>query len=244
MPDHERKGSRSAGLDQAQIRQLAPARSGKVRAALGLLRILIRVRLYDVAGSPNCKKVRVLARELGLALELVPVELLQARELQYLGWNPTGKVPTLVDDDGFILWESGAILLYLAERYHGPIPSDPRARADMHRWLFFAATHIQPWLSLLGQERILKARSGQPADVALVALAERELSRFLPVLDAQLANQQFLVRSFSLADIAVGCGLENCEARGVTLPIHVTAWRERLRARPSWSETANAPDAP
>jgi glutathione S-transferase len=104
--------------------------------------------------------------------------------------------------------------------------------------MFFLATHEQPWLSLLGQERLLEARTGAPADPALVALAERELACFLPLLDAQLAGREYLTGSYSIADIAVGCGLENSEARGVTLDgyPHLRAWRERLRRRPAWHE--------
>lgn len=203
--------------------------------------MLARVKLYDVVGSPNCRKVRVAARELGLALDLVPVDLTQSREPGYVAQNPTGKVPTLVDDDGFVLWESGAILLYLAEKKPGLVPSHLEERADVHRWLFFGATHLQPWLSLLGQELIFKARLGKAPDPALIALAERELARFLPILDQHLAGREYLAGSFSVADVALGCGLEDCESRGVTLPPHVASWRERLRARPSWREPVISP---
>ena len=194
------------------------------------------MKLYDVAGSPNCKKVRVAARELGLPIDIVPIDLTRARPADYIAQNPSGKVPTLVDDDGFVLWESSAILLYLAEKKAGLVPADARARADMHRWLSFSGTHLQPWLSLLGQERIMAPIMGRPSDAGIIALAERELARFLPILNAQLEGQSYLIGTFSLADIAIGCGLENCEARGVTLPAPLFDWRERLRARPSWSD--------
>jgi glutathione S-transferase len=74
------------------------------------------MRLYDVAASPNCRKVRVIARELGLPLELWAIDFARAKQPEYLAQNPAGKVPTLVDDDGFVLRESGALLVYLAER--------------------------------------------------------------------------------------------------------------------------------
>lgn len=198
------------------------------------------MKLYDVAPSPNCRKVRVLARELGLQLELCRMDFTRTKEPEYLAQNPTGKVPTLVDDDGFVLWESGAILVYFAEKKPelGLWPSATQERAEVLRWMFFLATHVQPWLSLLGQERLIKARSGAPADPGLVALAERELARFLPLLDTQLEGREYLAGGYSIADIAVGCGLENCEARGVTLDGYpqLHAWRERLRQRPAWHE--------
>lgn len=198
------------------------------------------MRLYDVTASPNCRKVRVAARELGLPLELIAVDLASAREPAYLDRNPTGKVPTLVDDDGFALWESGAILIHLAEKQprSGLLPAQPHRRADVLRWMFFAATHVQPWMSILGQERLLKARAGLPPDAGAIALAERDLARFLPVLERQLTGADYLAGDYSLADIAVGCSFVDCERRGVSLDGHprIAAWRQRLRARPAWQE--------
>lgn len=198
------------------------------------------MKLYDVPGSPNCRKVRVLARELGLELELMPMDIGRSKDPSYLVQNPAGKVPTLVDDDGFVLWESGAILIYLAEKKPELelLPADARRRADTLRWMFFFATHVQPWLSLLGQERILKARIGLPADPAMVGLAERELRRFLPIVEAQLSGREYLTGQYSLADIASGSGFEGAEARGVTFERYpwLAAWRARLRARPAWAE--------
>jgi len=202
-----------------------------------MLRVM---KLYDVKGSPNCFKVRVLARELSLPLELVPVDLSRSKSTDYLAVNPTGKVPTFIDDDGFVLWESAAILLHLSEKRPelGLLPQEPRARAEVMRWLFFSATHIQPWLSVLGQERILKARINAAPDLGAIALSERELTRFLRILEEQLAQSEYLAGEFSLAEIAVGGGLEICESRGVALNAYPSlhAWRERLRLRPSWRE--------
>lgn len=198
------------------------------------------MKLYDVKGSPNCFKVRVLARELGLTLELVPIDLSRPRSADHVARNPTGKVPTFIDDDGFVLWESAAILIHLAEKRPEArlLPGQAHARAEVMRWLFFSATHIQPWLSVLGQERILKARAGEPPDASVLSLAERELGRFLSVAAEGLAQRDYLAGEFSLADIAVGCTLEYCESRGLELEGYprLVAWREQLRRRPSWRE--------
>lgn len=197
------------------------------------------MKLFDVRMSPNCRKVRILARELGLPLETVAVSLSDPRLGSHVAANPLGKVPTLVEDDGFSLWESGAILLYLAEREHSAlVPEDARVRADMYRWLFFAATHVQPWMSVLGQERLIKPRRGGSPDPVLCAYAERELARFLPVLDQRLRESAFLVGPYTVADIAVGAGLEDSELRGVALSTGLAAWRERLRARSTWADPA------
>ena len=132
----------------------------------------LAMKLYDVAPSPNCRKVRVLARELGLVLERIGVDFATTKSPEYLAQNPTGKVPVLVDDDGFTLWESGAILVHLAEKKPelGLLPTEPHARAEVFRWLFFAANHIQRWVSLLGQERLIKPRTGGAPDAALIGL--------------------------------------------------------------------------
>jgi len=198
------------------------------------------MRLYDVSGSPNCRKVRVAARELSLPLELVPISLAGPRDDAYLAHNPSGKVPTFVDDDGFVLWESGAILVHLAEKCpeRGLFPANAHRRADVLRWMFFAANHLQPWISILGQERLLKTRSGLPPDAAAIALAERELGRFLPILDQHLRDHEYLAHVYSVADIAVGCGFVECERRGLMLDAHphLGAWRQRLQGRPAWQE--------
>lgn len=200
----------------------------------------VAMQLYDVGPSLNCRKIRVLARELALSLELVPVDLTRPRSDDYLRMNPMGKVPTFVDDDGLVLWESHAILVHLAEKRPeaGLMSTEPRARAEVFRWLFFAATHVQPWVSVLGVERVFKPRLGQPSDAAAIAYAERELARYLAVLNDALKNRDYLTGSYSIADIAAGCGLENSEARGIDLSNvpYVAAWRERLRARPAWRE--------
>jgi glutathione S-transferase len=198
------------------------------------------VKLYDFHASPNCMKVRVAARELGRKLEIVPVDFEQTKRPDYLAQNPTGKVPALVEDDGTVMWESGAILVHLAERdpLHLLLPTEPHLRAEVFRWLFFGATHIQPWISLLGQEKLLKPRSGQATDHGVVTMAERELARFLPILDECLGQRDYLVRRYTVADIALGCGFEGAEARGIHLNAYprIHAWRERLRARPTWKD--------
>ena len=197
------------------------------------------MKLFDISRSPNCRKVRVLARELDVPLEVVAVDFASVKEPGYLAKNPTGKVPTFVDDDGFVLWESNAILIHLAEKKPelGLYPTEDHARADVLRWLFFLATHLQPWLSLLGQERLIKPQRGLAPDPAVIALAERELARFLPTLDAQLAEREYLAESYSIADISIGSSLDDCEVRGVTLEPHphLAAWRARLRQRSAWA---------
>jgi glutathione S-transferase len=195
------------------------------------------MRLYDTTLSPNAKRVRVIARELGVPLEYIAVDL-RSVDATYRAKNPTGKVPTLEDGD-FVLWESGAILTYLALREDSALlPREPRAHAEVMRWMFYAATHLQPWLSTLGQERLIKPLRGLTPDAAAIAIAERELARFVPVVDQALSERQFLCGGFSLADIFLGCSFEGVERRGVELSAypHISSWRARLTERPSWRD--------
>ena len=102
------------------------------------------MKLYTSPFSSNARKPAMLAHLLPLQVELIVVDLAQGEQRRppYLGFNPNGKVPTLVDGD-FVLWESNAIMQYMAEQVPGtPLyPQAPRRRADVNRWLFWAATH-------------------------------------------------------------------------------------------------------
>ncbi len=197
------------------------------------------MELYTGMISPNGKRVRICAAELGVALDLKLLDFSKGEQRSpgYLALNPMGKVPTLTDGD-LALWESGAIMVYLARTHGGAAiaPEEPRAQAEMLRWMFFGACHLDPYLTTLVMERFIKARQGAQADEALTASAEHGLARFLPVVEQQLTPREHLTGSFSLADIALGCALELALLLKVDLGSypHVRAWLERLQARPSW----------
>jgi glutathione S-transferase len=200
------------------------------------------MKLYDIPISPNCRVVRIAARELGLPLELVPVNPRagENRTADYLAQNPMGKVPTLLDGD-FALWESAAIVLYLCGKApgHGLYPSEPRAQAEIHRWAFFNASHVKPHVFTVMFERVMKAMFGMGApDQNLIAHAEKELKRFLPVLDQRLAKSEYLVGDYSAADVLVGAVIERCAPAQIDLAPYpaLGAWLARVTARPAWKE--------
>src|SRR5688572_19644964 len=104
------------------------------------------MKLYDFAFSPNCRKVRAVAYELGIALEPVHVDLVRGAQRQpdFLALNPNGRVPVLVDGD-LVLWESTAIMRYLsASRGGALVPTSPRAQAEVDRWLAWQLAHLGP----------------------------------------------------------------------------------------------------
>src|SRR5262245_38420699 len=127
-----------------------------------------RMRLYDFPFSPNCRKVRAVAYELGVALELVPVDLLkgESRTPAFLAKNPNGRVPVLEDGD-LTLWESTAIMRYLASGT-SLVPTARRAAAEMDRWIAWQLAHLGPAMSKVAFERVVKPlRRLGPPDAAL-----------------------------------------------------------------------------
>src|SRR5262245_30549339 len=108
------------------------------------------MRLYDFPGSPHGLKVRTVAYELGIQLEVAEVNILrgESHSPDFEKLNPNGLVPVLVDGD-FVLWESNAIIAYLASVHRSPVllSADARERADVDRWLHWQSAHLSPAVS-------------------------------------------------------------------------------------------------
>ena len=196
------------------------------------------MELYTFPISPNGKRVRIAAAELGIPLQLKNLDFAKGdqRTPDYLALNPMGKAPSLADGD-FSLWESAAIMCYLAQTKPGPLwPEAVRARADLLRWLFFCSCHVDPYFTTLVAERFIKARRNETPDEAQTNAAERWLARFVPILDRQLSERDYVTGQFGLADIALGCTLELSPMLRYDLTPYpnVRAWLDRLHARPHW----------
>jgi glutathione S-transferase len=208
------------------------------------------MKLYGFPPSPNTWKVRAVAAHLGIPLDLEFVDLTrgQSHTPEYLALNPTGRTPTLVDGD-LRLWESTAIMPYLASRKPGSLwPDDARARADITRWQSWQLAHwskdgCEPLLF----ERLVKQilRLGPP-DETVVSNGLAAFDREVRVLDAHLAVRPFLIgNDVTLADFSVAAPLFYAEPAG--LPVmpyaNVQAWFARVSALPCWEETAPQPVA-
>ena len=201
------------------------------------------MRLYHHPMSSNARRALMTAIHLGLSLELAEVDLMNADDRRRLGeLNPNGKLPVLADG-GLLLWESCAIMQYLAEQVPGQTlyPSAPQERADVNRWLFWAAQHFSPAIAVLAWERAWKGMTGNgAADPLEEARGERELHACAVVLDAHLAQRDWLCgNALSLADFAVAAPLMYSEA--VRLPLvqyaHLQAWFARVQQLRAWQET-------
>jgi len=197
------------------------------------------MKLFDFAFSPNCRKVRAVAYELGIPLETSHVELTKGggQAAEYLALNPNGRVPTLVDDDGYALWESTAIMRYLSAKKGGAlVPSTPHDVADMDKWMAWQLAHLGPAMSKVALEKIVKKLTGQgPPDEAAIAAGTADFAKLTRVLDGELAGREYVAGTLSLADFALAahyslapmCGLELSTYR------NVNAWLERVLGRPS-----------
>ncbi|WP_372718525.1 glutathione S-transferase family protein [Immundisolibacter sp.] len=187
----------------------------------------------DHPGSHNALKVAVLLRELDLEFELVdldPATQLRPADAPLRRLNPNGLTPIL-DDDGFILWESAAILQYLCES-RGPtplLPIETRQRARVLQWLAWEGSTLIPALMALYMARI-----GGGEDTS----AATRVDFLLGLLEQQMAGRDWVGESYSIADIALGAGVPALLPLGVDfVPFpELRHWLARLRARPAWQD--------
>jgi glutathione S-transferase len=200
------------------------------------------IKLYDSQRSPHARKVRLLAAELCIALDRVALDFQKGelRSPEYLAKNPNGRIPT-IEDDGFVLWESPAILKYLAAKRpeRGLAPADAAAQAQIDQWLFWWTADPEAAFSRLIWERRVKPFLGKGGnDPNIIADAQASFDRFLPVLDRQLAGKDYVLGSLSIVDFALAPVLDIIAFVDVDLGpyANITAWLERLRARPYWKD--------
>jgi glutathione S-transferase len=194
--------------------------------------------------SPNPQKVTFALKELGLDCELIPIDLAKGEQRQaaFLAVNPAGRVPVLVDGD-VRLTESQAILAYLGEKSGRLWPQTPAQRADALQWLFFLAQHVMPAAAQVAL-RIRARVTGVAVDEAVVAQGEQAMKATLPVVEAHLAaNDWMLGGAFSLVDCGYCPILNVIEKAGFSLAEfpRTGGYLERLRGRPAWRETPKLP---
>ncbi|HTO54995.1 MAG TPA: glutathione S-transferase family protein [Myxococcota bacterium] len=188
--------------------------------------------------TPNGRKISIALEELGLKYEVAPVNLQKNEQMtpEFLKLNPNHKIPVL-EDDGQVIWESGAILLHLGEK-HDPkgviLPKDPRKRMAAIQYAFFQAGGIGPNLGRLGGElRKPDAEKNQ----GMITIFQGEVARLLGVIDRILADgREYLAGDYSIGDIMHYPWLSFLLAMKapdlMKLP-RVVGWLERIAARPA-----------
>jgi len=203
------------------------------------------MRLYYHPLSSNSRRALMTARHLGIPLDLVVVDLARGEQRlpAFLDTNPNGRVPVLVDDDGRVLWESRAIMQYLADRTPGQTlyPQELHARADVNRWMFWCAAHFSPALAIFTWENVVKRLTGAgDPDPAELKRGERLIAQLAPVLDAHLAGRTWVAADrVTLADLSLAPPL--ALATPAVIPItpyrHLLAWLARVQELDAWTKT-------
>lgn len=188
--------------------------------------------------TPNGHKVQIMLEELSVRYDVVPVDITQGKQFDptYLALNPNNKVPTIVDDEGpdgspFAVFETGAILIYLAEKFGRFLPSSGSRRSQVLQWLMWQMGGLGP---MLGQAQHFHRYATQSVPYA-VERYTKEGRRLLEILDRRLDGREFLVYDYPIADIACFPWVRIHKMANQTiddLP-NVSRWYGAVRARPA-----------
>ncbi len=188
--------------------------------------------------APNGHKVQILVEELGLAYRAIPIDITQGAQHApaYGHINPNGKIPAIVDhapaDGGAPLsvFETGAIMVYLADKTRQFLPAEPRARSEVLQWLFWQVGGLGP---MMGQAQHFYRYASEPVPYG-IARYQNESLRLLRVLEAQLNGREFICGTYSIADMACFPWIRIHKLTGIALDEfpRIQAWYGRVRARP------------
>ena len=215
-----------------------------------------RLQLYSLP-TPNGVKVSIMLEEIGLPYEphLIDIGANETWIPEYLALNPNGKIPAIIDPDGpggkpVGLWESGAILIYLAEKTGKFLPTDPVARIETIQWVFFQMAAIGPMFGQLGFFHKFAGREYEDKRPRDRYVAESK--RLLGVLEGRLADRSFIMGDdYTIADLATVGWVRNLvgfyEAGDLVDYASlkaVPAWLERCLARPAVQRGLEIPARP
>ena len=198
------------------------------------------LELYT-ASTPNGWKASVTLEELGLEYQLHKISLQdqQQKEPGYVAINPNGRIPTLVDD-GFAVFESGAIMIYLAEKTGRLMPTDVKGRSEVIQWLMFQMGGVGP---MMGQANVFFRAMEEKIPTA-ISRYQNESRRLFEVLDRQLGHSEWLANDYSIADIANWCWVRLYFWSGVPLDglDNLQRWLEAMEARPGCQKGVAVPE--
>jgi GST-like protein len=202
------------------------------------------ITLYSAA-TPNGQKIHIMLEEAGLDYRVTWIDIDKGEQFDpaFLAVSPNNKVPALVDEDGpdgapISLFESGAILLYLAEKSGRFLPAEPRKRWETLQWLFWQVGGFGP---MLGQAHHFNAYAPMRPDGAVVlpyaqARYTNEAGRLYGVLDKRLAAQDYVAAGeYTIADMAIfpWCRLHKRQCQNIEDYPNVKRWFDRVAARPA-----------
>ena len=188
--------------------------------------------------TPNGKKVTIFLEEAGLPYKVVPINIRKGEQFEaaFLKISPNNRMPAIVDQDGpggkpYSVFESGAILLYLAEKTGKFMPSEIRARYDVVQWLMFQMASVGP---MMGQAGHFLHAAPEKIPYAIERYTN-ESRRLFGVLDKRLAEASFVAGEFSIADMAIYPWVVAAEREPEQLETrpHFKRWLETMGARPA-----------
>lgn len=201
-----------------------------------------RIQLYSLP-TPNGKKVSIMLEEIGLPYEPHKVQFKAKEQLspEFMSLNPNNKIPAIIDPHGpggkpMGLFESGAILLYLAEKAGRLLPEGP-LQWEVKQWLMFQMGGIGPMFGQLGF--FYKFDGKNIDDPRPLERYVKEVKRLLRVLEQRMADREWIVDEYSIADIALVPWVQGLEFYGAQAAVgydelkHVPAWVQRFNARPA-----------
>ena len=200
------------------------------------------IDLYT-APTPNGWKASVTLEELELPYETHAIDLStgQQREERYLSLNPNGRIPTIVDrdNDDFAVFESGAILIYLAEKTGRLMPGDPQGRSRVIQWLMFQMGGIGP---MMGQANVFFRYFPEQIQPAIDRY-QHESRRLFEVLDRRLGESEWLAGDYSIADIANWCWVRTYRWSGVSIEglANIRRWLDAMKERPACRRGVEVP---
>ncbi|MGN7294766.1 glutathione S-transferase family protein [Rhizobium sp. SAFR-030] len=206
------------------------------------------IKIYGDPGSGSLRRVTSAAAIMGIAIERVNIDLFkgESHTPDFLALNPHGLSPVMVDGD-VVLYEASAINLYLAEKAGGDLlGASTRERYEVLQWMFWSGEQWRVFSTLTFDERIAKRFMGQPEDESIVQLAFAKIRAAGAVLDAHLANRQFVVADrLTLADIDIAAPFSQWERTKVPFgeSPNLMAWHQRLLDTvPAWADTKREVD--
>ncbi|MCB1916309.1 MAG: glutathione S-transferase N-terminal domain-containing protein [Rhodocyclaceae bacterium] len=192
------------------------------------------IDLYTAA-TPNGHKVSIALEELDLPYRMRVLDLGEKEQKQdwFLQINPNGRIPAIIDraEDDFPVFESGAILIYLAEKTGRLLPADPKGRSRVLQWLMFQMGGVGP---MMGQANVFHRYLPERIQVAIDRY-QGEARRLFRVLDSHLARHEYLAGDYSIADIANWAWVRTHRWSGVEVDDmpHLARWIGAVRARPA-----------
>ncbi len=188
--------------------------------------------------TPNGYKITVMCEEVGLKYNIIPVNIGAGDQFkpEFLKISPNNRMPAIIDPDGpdgkpIAIFESGAILMYLAEKTGKLMPTDTRGKYDVIQWLMFQMASVGP---MLGQAHHFRVYAPEKLEYAINRYTN-EAKRIYNVIDKQLSQSPYIAGDYSIADIAIYPWLVPHNMQGQNLDDfpHLKKWYEGMRARPA-----------